>query len=87
MLPPVIITEGQTTATAKVGDFLDIVVKDVAGTTVDTDKPELLEVTQAHEDGSAVFNPGAKALAPGVAILTVTNPNNSVRDITVTITE
>lgn len=87
MLPPVIITEGQTTATAKVGDFLDIVVEDVAGTTVDTDKPELLEVTQAHEDGSAVFNPGAKALAPGVAILTVTNPNNSVRDITVTITE
>ncbi len=87
MLPPVIITEGQTTATAKVGDFLDIVVKDVAGTTVDTDKPELLEVTQAHEDGSAVFNPGAKALAPGTAILTVTNPNNSVRDITVTITE
>ena len=87
MLPPVIITEGQTTATAKVGDFLDIVVKEVAGTTVDTDKPELLEVTQAYEDGGAVFNPGAKALAAGTAILTVTNPDSSVRDITVTITE
>jgi hypothetical protein len=87
MLPPVIITEGQTTATAKVGDFLDIVVTTVAGTTVDTDKPELLEVTQAHEDNGAVFNPGAKALAAGTAILTVTNPDNTTRDITVTITQ
>lgn len=87
MLPPVIITEGQTTATAKVGDFLDIVVDKVAGTTVSTDKPELLEVTQAYEDNGAVFNPGAKALAAGVATLTVTNPDNTTRDITVTITE
>lgn len=87
MLPPVIITEGQTTASAKVGDFLDIVVDKVAGTTVSTDKPELLEVTQAREDNGAVFNPGAKALAAGTAILTVTNPDNSTRDITVTITQ
>jgi hypothetical protein len=87
MLPPVIITEGQTTATAKVGDFLDIVVDKVAGTTVSTDKPELLEVTQAYEENGAVFNPGAKALAAGVATLTVTNPDNTTRDITVTITE
>ena len=87
MLPPVIITEGQTTASAKVGDFLDIVVDTVAGTTVSTDKPELLEVTQAYEENGAVFNPGAKALAAGTAILTVTNPDNSVRDITVTITQ
>ena len=66
---------------------LDIVVDTVAGTTVSTDKPELLEVTQAYEDNGAVFNPGAKALAAGTAILTVTNPDNSIRDITVTITQ
>ena len=87
MLPPIIVTEGQTTASAKVGDFIDIVVKKVAGTTISTDKPDLLEISQAHEDGGAVFNPGAKALAPGTAIITVTNPNNTTRDITVTITE
>jgi hypothetical protein len=86
MLPPVIVTEGQNTANAKVGDFIDIVVKKVAGTTISTDKPDLLEVSQAHEDGGAVFNPGAKALAPGTAKIIVTNPDNTTRDITVTIT-
>ena len=87
MLPPVIVTEDMTSATAKVGDFIDIVVKNTAGTTIDTDKPDLLEISQAHNDGSAEFNPGAKALAPGTAIITVTNPDSSTRDITITITE
>lgn len=87
MLPPVIVTPDMTTTTAKVGDFIDIVVDKTAGTTIDTDKPDLLEISQAHSDGGAEFNPGAKALAPGTAIITVTNPDSSTRDITVTITE
>ena len=87
MLPPIIITEGQTTATAKVGDNIDIVVKKPAGTTIDTDKPDLLEVTQAHEDGGAVFNPGAKALKAGTATIIVTNPDGTTRNIVVTITD
>ncbi len=87
MLPPVIITEGETTATAKVGDNLDIVVKTPAGTTIDTDKPDLIEVTQAHQDGSAIFNPGGKVLAPGTATIIVTNPDGTTRNIVVTITE
>ena len=87
VLPPVIVTEDMTSATAKVGDFIDIVVKEAAGTTIDTDKPELLEISQAHNDGSAEFNPGAKALAPGNATITVTNPDSSSRVIAITITE
>jgi PBP1b-binding outer membrane lipoprotein LpoB len=83
---PVIVTPGQTTASMKVGEFLDIVVDKPAGTTIDVDKPDILEITQAHEDGGAVFNPGAKALAPGTAVITVTNPNSSTYDITVTVT-
>ena len=89
MFPPVIINV-RDEATAKVGDFIDILVadNDIAGTTVDTDQPELVELTQAYEEeGGAIFNPGGKALAPGVAIITVTNPDSTTRDITLTITE
>jgi hypothetical protein len=89
MLPPVIITADQAAATAKVGDFLDIVIPadKLAGTTVSTDKPDLVELTQAHEDGGATFNPGGKTLAAGTAIITVTNPDNTTREITLTITQ
>ena len=89
MLPPVIITEDQTAATAKVGNFLDIIVPEdeLAGTTVSTDKPELVELTQAKEEGGATFNPGGKCLAAGTAVITVTGKDGSSRDITLTITE
>ena len=89
MLPPVIITEDQTEATAKVGDFLDIVIPEdkLAGTTVDTDNTDLVELTQAKQEGEAFFNPGGRVLAPGTAVIEVTNPDNSVRTITLTITE
>ncbi len=89
MLPPVIITEDQDTAAAKVGDFLDIIVPEnqLVGTTVATDQPELVELTQAREEGGAMFNPGGKALAPGTAVIVVTDPSGAVRDITLTITE
>lgn len=88
MLPPVIITADQTSATCKVGDHLDIIVgeADLAGTTVDTSTPELVELTQAKEEGGAVFNPGGTCLAAGDATITVTNPDSSTRDIALTIT-
>ncbi len=87
MLPPVIVEPGQTEATAKVGDFIDVVVDEVIGTTIATDNPEVLEISQARQDGDAIFNPGAKALAPGNATITVTTPDSSTYDIAVTVTE
>lgn len=89
MLPPVIITADQSTATCKVGDNLDIVIdeKDLAGTTVDSDQPETVSVTQAKQEGDALFNPGGKCLAAGSATITVTNPDNSVRSIAITVAE
>ncbi len=87
MLPPVIVEPGQTEATAKVGDFIDIVVEEIVGTTIATDNPEVLKISQAYDDGSAVFNPGAEALAPGTAVITVTTPDNTSYDINVTVTE
>jgi hypothetical protein len=87
MLPPVIIEVGQTEATAKVGDNLDIIVEDIAGTTVSTDNPEVVELTQAKEEGGALFNPGGKALAPGTAVITLTMPDMTESTITLTVTE
>lgn len=87
MLPPVIVEPGQTEATARVGDFIDIVVEEIVGTTIATDNPEVLLISQAYDDGSALFNPGAEALAPGTAVVTVTTPDNTSYDITITVTE
>ena len=39
------------------------------------------------QDGDAIFNPGAKALAAGDATITVTLPDNTGYDIAVTVTE
>ncbi len=89
MLPPVIITEDQTSATCKVGDNLDVIVAEdkLAGTTLDSSDPALVSVTQANEEGGAVFNPGGQCLGAGSVTLTLTGPDNTTRDIALTITE
>ncbi len=85
LLPPVIITADQLDAAAVVGDMIDIVVDDPVNTTIAVDNTDVLEITQGSDDGSALFNPGAKALAPGTATITLTNPDGSTRDILVTV--
>ena len=86
MLPPIIVEPGQTEATAVVGDFIDIVVDEVNGTTIATPNPDILEIYQAREEDGAEFNPGAKAIAPGSAVITVTLPDGTSYDINVTVT-
>ena len=85
MLPPVIVTADQTDASAAVGDMIDIVVDDPVNTTIAVDNPEVLEITQGKDDGSALFNPGAKALSPGTATIMVTSADGSIRDIVVNV--
>ncbi len=89
MLPPVIIAEGDTSASCAVGDFLDILVPEgkLAGTTVDSSDAGVVEVTQAKEEGGATFNPGGQCMSAGSATITVTNPDGSTRDIAMTVTE
>jgi hypothetical protein len=89
MLPPVIITEDQTSATCAVGNFLDIVIPEdkLAGTTVASSDEAMVSVTQAKQEGDALFNPGGECLAAGDAVITVTNPDSSTREIAITITQ
>jgi len=89
MLPPVIITADQSTATCAVGNFLDIIIPEdsLAGTTVASSDEALISVTQAKEEGGALFNPGGECLAAGQAVITVTNPDGSAREIAMTITQ
>jgi hypothetical protein len=85
MLPPVIITADQMDAVAVVGDMIDIVVDDPVNTVIAVDNADVLEIAQGYDDGSAIFNPGAKALAAGTATITVTNPDGSTRNIVVVV--
>lgn len=87
MLPPVIVEWGQEDATAKVGDTIVFNVPEVVATTVDTDNPEILEIMQAREENGVLFNPGAKALAAGKALVTITDPDNNPYYVVVTVTE
>jgi len=87
VLPPIMVDATATTAEAKVGDTIVFNVAKLAGTTISTSTPDLVELTQGGEKDGAEFNPGAKALAAGTAVVTVTNPDRSMRDVTITITQ
>lgn len=86
---PVIITEDQTEATCAVGNFLDIIIAEdkLAGTTVSSSDEAIVTVTQAKEEGGATFNPGGQCVAAGSATITVTNPDNTTRDIAITVAQ
>jgi len=86
VLPPVMVEPGQTEVTAKVGSTIVFKVDDPANSKIATDNPEVLEVTQGSDDGSAQFNPGAKALKAGKATVTVTS-GAGVQTVAVTVTD
>lgn len=85
VLPPVIVAEGETTAEAKVGDTVVFNVADPVNTTISVDKTDVLELEQGRTDGSATFNPGALALAKGTAEVTIEEPGQPARTVTVTV--
>jgi len=87
VLPPVMVMPTDTTATAKVGDTIVFKVDKLAGTTISTDNADMFELVQGGEKDGAEFNPGAKALMAGTGVVTVTNPDSSTRDVTITVTE
>ncbi len=82
---PIFVTPDQTTAEAAVGETIVFTQPDPANTTISTDKPDVLELIQGTDDGSAVFNPAAVARAPGVAVVTIEAADGSTSQVTVTV--
>jgi hypothetical protein len=82
---PVIVAPDQATAEAAVGETIVFNQPDPANTTISTDKPDVLELIQGRDDGSAVFNPAAVARAPGVAVVTIEAADGSTTQVTVTV--
>jgi hypothetical protein len=87
MVGPIVVEPGTTTVDATVGRFLDFKVDgDPANWKIESDAPEIVEVTQGGKQGDAVMNPGGKALKAGTAkIALVPTDGGSVWEITVTV--
>lgn len=88
MIGPVIVEPGQTEVSVTVGRLVVFNVTDPTKEMIATDNPEVVSVTPGRDDGSAVFNPGAEALAPGTAQVTLTNMDTGATQVvSVTVTE
>ena len=83
-LPPVIVDTADD-VTLTVGEFIDIVTLEADKAT--SSDPSVLEATDAYSDGSAEFNAGAEAKAPGTAILSVYDGDSLLYEVNVTVTE
>ncbi len=82
---PVMVAPEQTTAEARVGETIVFDQPDPANTTISTDRPDVLDLIQGSDDGSALFNPAASALAPGVAVVTIEADDGTTTQVTVTV--
>jgi hypothetical protein len=82
---PIFVAPDQTTAQAAVGETIVFTQPDPANTTISIDEPDVLELIQGTDDGSAIFNPAAVARAPGVAVVTIEAADGSTTRVTVTV--
>jgi ABC-type Fe3+-hydroxamate transport system substrate-binding protein len=82
---PVIVDAGETSAQAAVGETIVFNQADPANTTISTDNPAVLQLTQGSDDGSAQFNPSAVALSAGVAVVTIEAADGTTSQVTVTV--
>jgi hypothetical protein len=88
MIGPVMVEPGQTNVSVAVGRMLVFNVADPTAEMIATDDPSVLSVTPGRDDGSAIFNPGAQALAVGTATVTLTNmETGATQVVSVTVTE
>jgi hypothetical protein len=82
---PIIVEPGETAVTAAVGETIVFNQPDPANTTISTDRPDVLELTQGSDDGSAQFNPAAVAQTAGVAVVTIVAADGTTSSVTITV--
>lgn len=82
---PVMVAPDQTAVQARLGETIVFQQPDPADTTISTDRPDILELIQGSDDGSAQFNPVAIPRDTGVAVVTVEAVDGSVSTVTVTV--
>ena len=86
-IAPVTIDMREAAHNVVVGDTIVFSVPNVVGTTVDSDNPEVVAVTQAGESDGVVYNPGGTALKVGKATITITDEKNQPHYIHIEVTE
>jgi hypothetical protein len=87
---PIIVEPDQSDVEAAVGQAIVFKVGAKPGRwEITTDAPDVVQVLPGGKDGDATFNPGAQALAPGTATVTLTDKTSDLDalEYTITVTE
>lgn len=87
---PIVVDPSQTEVSAKVGQFIDFNVGAKPGRwEVSSSDTTVLTVTPGGKEGDATFNPGGEALAPGTAVVTMTDKKSTMdaMEYTITVTQ
>ena len=82
---PVILDAENTSATVAVGRMVVFNVDDPETWEISAEPEGVVKVQKGYNDGSATFNPGAEALKPGTATVTLTNPAGDKLVFTITV--
>jgi len=85
VIGPVILDAQTTSATVAVGRFVVFNVDDPTTWEISADPEGVVKVQKGYTDGSATFNPGAEALKPGRATVTLMNPAGDKLVFTITV--
>jgi len=85
LVGPVILDEQNTSATVAVGRMVVFNVDDPTTWEISAEPEGVVKVQKGYDDGSAIFNPGAEALKPGKATVTLTNPAGDTLVFTITV--
>ena len=85
VISPVILDAQHTSATVTVGRMVVFNVDNPETWEISADPEGVVKVQKGYNDGSATFNPGAEALKPGTATVTLKNPAGDKLVFTITV--